>query len=784
MSLPNELHPLQLAASSGGYEIEQSLRFDGSSYLSWTSSGDGSRKLWTLSMWVKRSSLSTSADNYFWSVYENTNNRHSLGFLTSQQLQFEETGGGSVQERGKTPAVYRDASAWMHIVEVYDVDNGTADDRGRIYVNGQRVENLQDGVTNSGWAGVVGSSSYPYVIGRRELATPGSYFNGYIAEAHLVNNQGLDPDQFGEYDDNGIWRPIEYTGSHGTTGFYLKFDPSATNGIGHDHSGNGNHFTASGFDTTNTTAATYDVMSDTPTTNYATFNPVFGIGRQSNLTYSEGNLQVVSSATSGFDTTAVGTIAVTGKKYCEFTLPSDADGVYIGVMKANTNLTNNGIDTSANSDCWVCRGDTGNKSNNSSVSYGSQFANNDVIMLAIDVDNTSIWWGKNGTWFASGDPAANSNAAFTNLPSADDLLVICGDNYSTRTPTIVANFGQRAFSYTPPSGFKALNTSSLPAPSIKDGSDYFNTVLWTGNSTDDRNITVADNSGNTWQPDLVWIKARITASLHQHELYDAVRGATKRLQSNDTAGEDTAANNMQAFNSDGFQVGTAGSVNASSDGYVAWNWLEGASQGFDIINGTGGTAVNHNLGVAPDFVIFKYRDTTSDWNVYHKDATSTSQRLKLNSTAGVESIAASWTINSTNFAYGGGSNTWVAYLFSEVEGYSKFGSYVGNGLDDGPFVALPFTPAFVMTKNTVGTQDWQIRDNQRLGYNPTDRTLAPNDSRTENGAASSYAIDLLSNGFKIRGGLAAINGSGNTIVFAAFASSPFGGSGVSPATAR
>ena len=189
----------------------------------------------------------------------------------------------------------------------------------------------------------------------------------------------------------------------------------------------------------------FRVVSDTCKNNFATLNPNLGIGRQNQLSYAEGNLKVVSSATSGSDTTAPSNMAIKGKIYCEFALPDEAIGTYVGIMKYNTPLTNNGIDTTNNTNCWIMRGDNGNKANGegvNGVSYGGAFSDGDIIMMAVDTDNGSIWWGRNGSWNASGNPSSNSNAAYTNLPSDEDLLTICGDNYSTKTPTIIANYGQ------------------------------------------------------------------------------------------------------------------------------------------------------------------------------------------------------------------------------------------------------------------------------------------------------------------------------------------------------
>ena len=191
----------------------------------------------------------------------------------------------------------------------------------------------------------------------------------------------------------------------------------------------------------------FRTTTDTCKNNFATLNPLLGIGRQDQLTYSEGNLKVVSGATGGSDTSAVSNMAIKGKMYCEFALTNDGVGAYTGIMKYNTNLTNSGTDTTASSDCWLVRGDSGNKANGESgtgLSYGGAFSTGDIIMMAVDIDNSSIWWGRNGSWSASGNPSTNSNAAYTNLPTNEDLVTICGDNYSSETPHIVMNYGQNS----------------------------------------------------------------------------------------------------------------------------------------------------------------------------------------------------------------------------------------------------------------------------------------------------------------------------------------------------
>jgi hypothetical protein len=224
----------------GAYEIEQSLRFDGSSYLSWDDSvtpDSAARDLWTLSVWIKRGTLGNQQGIF--SAYQNENNRQRITFQPDDTLQSEERGGGASKEESTTNELFRDPSAWYHLTFLYDVNApGGSGDYVQFWINGVR-SNETNAARVDDWAGVVGDSGTTHNIGRVLVSSPTSYFNGYLAELHLCPGQRKAPTDFGEPDDNGVWRPIEYTGSHGTHGYYLKFDRSATNGIGHDHSGNG-----------------------------------------------------------------------------------------------------------------------------------------------------------------------------------------------------------------------------------------------------------------------------------------------------------------------------------------------------------------------------------------------------------------------------------------------------------------------------------------------------------------------------------------------------------------
>ncbi len=569
---------------------------------------------------------------------------------------------------------------------------------------------------------------------------------------------------------------------------------------------------------------TWRTVADTCKNNFATWNPLLGRGRQDQMTYSDGNLKVVSGATGGFDVTAAATMAIKGKIYCEFVLTSSAIGAYVGVMKYDTSLTNNGIDTSGTSDIWLVRGDNGHKANGSTSAYaGGAFSNGDIIMMAVDIANTSIWWGKNGTWFASGNPAANSNAGYTNLPTDIDLLTICGDNYSSETPTIIANFGQNPsfsgtttsgtnadgngkglFKYAPPTGFLALCTDNLPDPVIADPGKYFKTVLYKGNSSSDasaRSIT-----GVGFKPDLVWIMPRNNSGNHFNAVVDSVRGPNI-IHSTNSANrlESTRTRQLMSFDDDGFTIGDnsdGGSYVNIDYNYVAWCWKAGGpsykntkgtltsqisvnqTAGFSIGTYTGNRTANqsigHGLGKLPSMIILKERNANSGWSVYNSSRGSTRvSYINITDSEYTETDStASWALTdpTSDVFYVGNNgatndNNLIFYAWTEIEGFSKFGSFTGNGNNDGPFVYCGFKPAWVMLKNTNDSSHWCIWDSARQSINEQQDAMRPDAGPFSE--TNGFQMDFLSNGFKARDNETSVNGDNDTMIFAAFAESPF-----------
>jgi len=334
---------------------------------------------------------------------------------------------------------------------------------------------------------------------------------------------------------------------------------------------------------------------------------------------------------------------------------------------------------------------------------------------------------------------------------------------------------------------------------INKSTDYFNTHLYTGTGSS------SAKTGVGFQPDFSWFKNRGTTNWNNS--YDAVRGVTKALATNDNAAEDTRANGLTAFDSDGFTLGDDANVNANTNNYVSWNWkANGAgslnevgsidstvsvntTSGFSIVkwtgNGVAGATIGHGLGVVPKMIIVKRLNDTANWTVYHVSLGNT-HRLELNTTGTDASDAGAWdntspttTVFSTgnNLTVGNNGSNYVAYCFADVVGYSKCGIYTGNGSTNGSFVHLGFKPAFFMCKG-MATINWQVFDNKRSnqdGFNINDEVLAPNTDGAEyDEGSSAWGADFLSNGFKPRGDWAGFNTSGREYYYLAFGHSLVG----------
>ena len=770
------------------YKVEESLRFrsSASASLSRTPASATNRTTWTWSGWIKRGDVSTSEMTFF-SAGTDNNNFTALAW-NNNNLFFQNYTSGT-QVTATSTAVFRDPSAWYHVVLAIDTTQATAADRAKIYVNGVQQ------------AGFSGSSltlnqqfwinfTYRHTISARSLSSIDSFTDQYMSEINFVDGQALAPSSFGATDKDGNWSPIAYTGTYGTNGFYVNFrDSTSAATMGYDYSGNGNNWTLNGFNVS-TANTTYDIMIDVPEDqsdgtannrgNYCTINPLLDL--QTQATYSEGNLKLTTSPSGGFSMRmlAKGTIQIpsTGKWY--FTMTGNTN---MNITNDTGNRDQYGTSISGTNVRYTSAGTV--LLNGDTYATVASFSATDEVGMAIDMDASTVAIYKNG---------ALQNTVFSAITSEFTYFPMMSPDSSSTAAVGTFNFGQRPFAYEPPSGFKTLNTFNLPEPTIKQPNKHFDALLWTGDGNNGRNIT-----GYGFSPEFLWIKKR--SGSEDHKLNDIVRGVDKQLMSNRTEPEYTNTDQVRAFLSNGFTTDSSGSTNGSGATYVGWAWNAGGSTvtntagsitsqvranptaGFSIVTytGTGANAtVGHGLGVAPSMVIVKSRiSAVNNWNIYNANLTSavykllftdnaeTSDATSWNSTAPTSSVFSLGTNTGTN----ANTETFVAYCFAQVAGYSAIGKYTGNGSSDGPFIYTGFRPRFLLIKNSSTTVDWVIEDTSRDPYNIVGTEIFPNLSNAE--SSGNADLDILSNGFKIRRNSTFANGSGNTIIYAAFAEAPF-----------
>lgn len=787
-----------IAGASGsqatGYNLTKSLRFRSSAYLSRTPASAGNRKTWTWSAWVKRGSL--SSNQFLLSTGSAGSSDASIYFSGSDFFKFEDRSGSNIT----TAAVYRDPSAWYHLMVVVDTTQATSSNRFKLYVNGLQITSFDGTPTYpSQNADLYINNNTLHYIGRR---SDGLYFDGYQTELNLIDGQALTPSSFGEYSTStGVWKPKKYSGTYGTNGFYLPFsDNSSTTTLGYDKSGNSNNWTTNNISLT--AGSTYDSMVDVPTmsalgSNYCVLNPLTLFGN-SNTTMSNANMNLQLGVAGQWRSYSGSSIVMSdsGKWYFEVTpLSGTAGEMQIGVATSTLIMPTGNYNAGSSANAWIYQGDGIKANSGSGASYGSAFTVNDVIGVALDITNGQLTFYKNGV---------SQGVAYTLSTTNSYVCCLAG---ASSAPTFACNFGQRPFAYTPPTGFVALNTFNLPEPSIKQGNKHFDALTYTGNGSSSQRT---DISWANIQPDFVWLKNR--SSANNHVLHDDVRGCAEALQSNLTNAVDTPV----GFGSDGFGFGgvanqlrvwTAdGRYNTNGNSYVAWGWkASGASAvsntagsitsqvsanpsaGFSVVTYTGsgvdGATIGHGLGVAPKMIITKRRNAVGDWYTYHASL-GTGYVLVLQGTNGQITTSNSYkAVSSSTYTVGlnGDMNTsggtYVAYCFAEVAGFSKFGSYTGNGntSGDGPFVYLGFKPRYIMIKRTDTTGfGWYIRDTARDTYNVGSNYLEANSSNAEGSGNVAY-LDYLSNGFKLKNTAASdgINANGGTYIYMAFAENPF-----------
>jgi hypothetical protein len=797
MSVINS-QPLIGASGNQGvaaYNIERSLRFrsSASAYLSRTPASAGNRKTWTYSAWVKRGTLSSrqcllqietgSNNNTVFAIELRSDDKFAL---TAYDLLWRES-----------TQVLRDPSAWYHLVVAIDTTQATAANRIKMYINGSQITSFTTSNDPSQNADLGINQASAHAFGRNNNNS--LYFDGYFSETNFIDGQQLTPSSFGETDTiTGVWKPKRYTGTYGTNGFYLPFTDVATTsgsnaGLGKDFSGNGNYWTTNNISVT--AGATYDSMTDVPTltsatqANYAVLNPLIN----SNGVLSNGNLTYAGTAAGNKPVTLSGAF----KQYGELTIASGSASAF-GLATATADMTQN-TGLTVNNLYGIYDNGTGfylYANAGSTVNIAGQTSAGVVFQLAYDSAGGKLWIGKNNVWYDSslgttGNPSAGTNPTLTGIPSNMFMFVGTG-SFST---TYNVNFGQRPFTYTPPTNYLALNTYNLPDSTIVAGNKYMDAVTRSGFGSSGGSITSLNFS-----PDFIWEKARNNA--FNHQLVDSVRGLTKYLNSNLTDAETTTSNYFTALNSNGYTLGSNdygtgvtlvdwawrgsdSSAVTNTAGSITSTVSANTSAGFSIVtytgNGTSGATLGHGLGVAPKMIFVKQRNSAVDWRTYHASAGNTGGVI-LNKDIAYVTDSSYWnntTPGSSVFTVGdnayvnGNGNTYVAYCWSEIAGFSKFGSYTGNGSADGPFIYTGFRPKFIIRKSSTLAYGWYMDDTSRNPSNVIKDFITANSSAAETLNDANYAVDILSNGFKVRSSHITQNNNGDTYVYMAFAENPF-----------
>jgi len=650
----------------------------------------------------------------------------------------------------------RDESAWYHVVVTADKAANTM----KMYVNNQIVN---QGVYNEFKGG--------QVIGKYSSSVFGG---GYMADLYFVE-QALPPETFGRINANGVWVPVAPSGlTYGINGWRLTFaDP---NDVGKDYSGSGNDFTPYGFETVDTSSSDYDLMQDSPTQNWATFNPNdFSSGFAS--TYSDANLRASGSNNWSPNRSTI-PFPTSGKWYVEYNLSSlnfNASSLY-GMVDITTNLTpgysytnylNPGWGIGMSGSSWYLDGvlQSGQAGPNLNTTSGG------VVMIAFDADTGEVWLGSNGAWTT--DP---STAALINLDVSRQYIL----NVSSSSVSAPINFGQQPFLYTPPAGYNALQTKNLPASTIPNSREHFQAITDTG-------ANILTTAQAAFPSGLWWIKDRVNAN--QHQLVDSVRGGNLALECPATAAE--TAYVPPTGDSVAWCWKASANIITNNDGAIESQVSTNTVAGFSIVTYTGtgsASTIGHGLTTNPEFVIYKSRDGAGVWFVYTKE-TGGDKYLRLDGSGAATTLSSAFNgMDPTTSVLNVGTSThtnasgvdYVAYAWTSIPGYSAFGSYTGNANADGPFVYTGFKPAFVMIKATSGSNlGWRISHNGASPNNPVNANLLA-DSTAYESTSSADDIDYLSNGFKLRGNRTATNGSGTTLIYAAFAENPFN----APATAR
>jgi len=678
------------ASGAGDFEVERSLRFNGAdgAFLERTPSSTSNQRKMTFSFWFKRA-VNDSFTTVFRS-FGNADNRHGIDFVSGGQLRLWGNYNGGVAMLVQPTQVFRDFSAWYHFVLALDTEQGTASNRVKMYINGDQITDFA--------TATYPAQNFDFGFNDQNAETQigtdgGTSCNFYLAEFHEIDGLQLTPSSFAETNaTTGQWVPKDTSAlTFGTNGFRLNFsDNSGTTAttLGKDLSGNGNNFTPNNF-------VVSDAVKDSPTNNFATLD----ILSENGGTYSEGNLKVVSTADPA--TSNIG--FASSKFYFETYVGANANQ-YVGVITLDVGLDpGRGGNWSAHG-AIAYRGDGQQYSlkigsSSSSTSYGASYTTGDIIGCAVDIDNDTVTFYKNGV--SQGN--TTNGVSYLSPTGAKDriygaILYANGGNN-----IMIANFGQDStfqgtvsaggnkdtngigdFKYTVPSGYKALCSANLPDPTILLPNKHFETLTYTGNGSNPRTI-----SGLQFSPDFVWLKHRNGTSWHR--LQNSVVGANKLLFSNSTNAEatDEVNGHLNSFTSDGFIIDdpNADGLNNNGGTYVGWNWNAGsaASKTYRVVVSTaGGSGNKYRFRNSANSATFAADAVTLDleeggtYTFDQSDSTMSSHPMQLSTTA--------------NGTHGGGSaySTGVTY---ELDGSTVTASAFISGFSSATSRKLIITVA-------------------------------------------------------------------------------------------
>ena len=771
------------------YEVDYSARFTdditGTAHLSRTPSSAGNRNTWTWSGWVR---LGETGDFYGLFGSGTSGSDWTGVYFNNYSIYFNTEVGGSSVGLVYTTKLFRDVSAWYHVVIRFDNTEADSADRIRIYVNGD----LQSLTTNT----AISSTSNEHYINSNISTMMGAIprgsatfpLQGYLAEIHFVDGQSLAPSSFGVAKKE-VWLPKVYNGTYGTNGFYLDFGTNVAN----DQSGNSNNFTANNMNTTNDFQ-----IADSPTN-------VFAIA---NYNYRNGDIRRAGLEAGANDNRGI---------FASMAIPLNSGSWYWELVP-----NNNGSSTT-NWQFGICEVQRFNVSSdipNSGNFYNNQYYLDGRVYKEGSTIATTTSWGAGDVLGVRLDTTNNQVYFYVNDSAKGPYNTQPGVMYAPSVsagavkPAFYLNFGQdssfsntktrQSFSdtnsygnfYYGPGSAKALCTRNLSSSQTfeldtgEQPADHFDVVTYTGTGSQ-QSIT-----GLNFQPDLVWAKAISVG--YSHRLANSIMGADKTLIPN-SAGAESLDDVFDSFDSNGFTLGTDGGCNESGQTYVAWCWKAGGTPvsntdgsitsqvsanttaGFSIVSytGTGSSAtVGHGLSSAPEMVIVKARNLSSGWPTLH--APTSNYGLRLNDTGTNNSTNGNaWFQNtapsSTVITLGSGDETnhaynYIAYCFHSVDGFSKISNYKGNGSSDGPFTFTGFRPRFILIRRKSG-DPWMMHDTERSSNNGIRDWLTANANTAEQ-TYTGDLIDVYSNGFKIKYSGGGWNSDGETYLYMAFAEAP------------